>query len=77
MYIYVSSYENQVMRDRFDESNGTGQKVSCQIRVMEPVNKNRFLVDMDDLRCNRKQDGNNEKEKKMTTTTRIHGKTNK
>ena len=63
MYIYVSSYENQVMRDRFDESNGTGQKVLCQIGVMEPVNKNRFLVDMDDLRCNRKYDGNNEKEK--------------
>jgi hypothetical protein len=31
---------------------------------MEPVNKNRILVDMNELRCNRKQDGKIAKKKK-------------
>jgi hypothetical protein len=48
------------MKDRIDERNGTGQKLFCQIRLMEPVNKNRILVDINDLRCNREQDGNSE-----------------
>lgn len=51
---YISLYKNQVMRDRIDERNATGQKVLCQIWLMETVNKDRNLVDMVDLRCNKK-----------------------
>jgi hypothetical protein len=36
---YISLYKNQVMRDRIDERNGTGQKVLCQVKMMETVNK--------------------------------------
>lgn len=53
---YISSYKIQVTRDRIDERNANGQKLLCQIRLMRTVNKNSNLVDMDDLRCCRKQD---------------------
>ncbi len=60
---YISLYENQVMSGRIDERYVTGQNVLYQIRLTETVNKNRNLVDMDDLSCNRKQDGNRNKKK--------------
>jgi hypothetical protein len=66
---YISLYENQVMSGRIDERNATGQNVLYQIRLMETVNKNRNLVDMDDLRCNRKQDGNRKKKRKNDEET--------
>ena len=61
---YISLHENQVMSGRIDERYVTGQNVLYQIRLTETVNKNRKLVDMDDLSSNRKQDGNRIKERK-------------
>lgn len=61
---YISSHKNQVMRGRIDERNATGQKVLCQIRLIEMINKNRNLVDMDDLRCVAENKIEREREKK-------------
>jgi len=51
---YISSYKNQVMRGRIDGRNATGQRVLCQIQLMKTINKNRNLVDINDLRYSRK-----------------------
>ncbi len=55
---YISSLNNQAMRGRIDERNATGQNILYEIRLMETVNrkKKRNLVDMNDLRCHRKQE---------------------
>lgn len=43
MYVYtynhISTYQNQVMSVGIDERNGTGQKLLCQYRLTETVNK--------------------------------------
>ena len=51
------------MIGKIDERNATGQKVLYEIWLMETVNKQRNLVDVNDLRCHRKQDGNRERER--------------
>jgi len=66
---YISPLNNQAMRGKIDERNATGQNVLYEIWLMETVNrKKRNLVDMNDLRCYRKQDGNREKERERDHT---------
>jgi hypothetical protein len=62
------------MRGRIDERNATGQKVLCQIQLMKPVNINRNLVDMDELKSNRKKNDRKYKKKKTTSRKRCKGK---
>ena len=76
----IDSYEEyQAMRGSIDvDRNATGQKVLCQTRLMEMVN--RHLVDMDQLRTSwvrgrQRDDGKKPNDVKKTSRWKTNNKT--